>query len=592
MMTAKDCLSKITRNPFVYNYRRMWPYVRPYWFRALMAILITIPIGSLDAVIALSLKPYMDLVMVEKSIQASWYIPIVVISFTTLQGVLGYMATYLNTWTGAKITNRLKFDLYKKMLCFETEFFNKKNSGDVIFMFNNNADLACAGLLNNLKTFVQRLFSSISLICVLFYNSWQLALVSVAVLFFAFLPAANIRRRIKNVFKKSMAADSAILTAYNESYAGNKTILSYNLEECQANKFSKILSNIFLMRIKMVQRTNWLGPMMHTIMSLGIGLAIWYGSHLILTGQITSGAFVSFLTALIMLYTPLKGLGGNLNSVAMSFMAIDRVFDILNMEPRIKDRPNAKEFDGNLKQIEFKNLNFEYVPKVPVLKNINLSVKRGETIALVGNSGGGKSTLVSLLPRFYDPTGGAITIDGTDIRDFSLKSLRRNIAVVFQDNFLFGGTIRENIMLGNEKATEEELQRAIKMAYLDDFIGTLANGVDTQIGERGILLSGGQKQRVAIARAFLKNAPILVLDEATSALDNKAEAVVQKAIENLMQDKTVFVIAHRLSTIRNATKIAVINHGEIVEMGSHEELVKIDGGAYRALHDMQFKSGK
>ena len=200
-MTAKDCLSKITRNPFVYNYRRMWPYVRPYWFRALMAILITIPIGSLDAVIALSLKPYMDLVMVEKSIQASWYIPIVVISFTTLQGVLGYMATYLNTWTGAKITNRLKFDLYKKMLCFETEFFNKKNSGDVIFMFNNNADLACAGLLNNLKTFVQRLFSSISLICVLFYNSWQLALVSVAVLFFAFLPAANIRRRIKMYLK-------------------------------------------------------------------------------------------------------------------------------------------------------------------------------------------------------------------------------------------------------------------------------------------------------------------------------------------------------------------------------------------------------
>lgn len=291
-----------------------------------------------------------------------------------------------------------------------------------------------------------------------------------------------------------------------------------------------------------------------------------------------------------MLYTPLKGLGGNLNSVAMSFMAIDRVFDILNLEPQIKDRPEAREFDGNLSKIEFKDLCFEYVPNTPVLKNINMTVNKGDTIALVGNSGGGKSTLVSLLPRFYDPTAGAIMIDGTDIRDFTLKSLRRNIAVVFQDNFLFAGTIRENIMLGNENATEEELQRAIKMAYLDDFVGSLANGVDTQIGERGILLSGGQKQRVAIARAFLKNAPILVLDEATSALDNKAEAVVQKAIENLMQDKTVFVIAHRLSTIRNATKIAVINHGEIVEMGTHEELMNIDGGAYRALHDMQFKN--
>ena len=580
-MTITQCLSKVTKNPFVYNYRRMWPYVRPYWFRALLAILITIPIGSLDAVIALSLKPYMDLVMVEKSIQASWYIPLVVIAFTTLQGALGYLSTYLNTWTGAKITNGLKFDLYKKMLMFETNFYNNKNSGDVIFMFNNNADLACAGLLKNLKTFVQRLFSSLSLIAVMFYNSWQLALICVAVLVFAFLPATRIKHRINSVIKKSISADAAILTAYNESYAGNKTIISYNLESCQTEKFSKILNNIFWLRIKMIQRTGWLSPLMHMIMSIGIGLAIWYGSYLILSGQISSGSFVSFLTALIMLYTPLKSLGGNFNSMVMSFMAIDRVFNILNSEPKIKDRPNARNFDGNVEKIEFKNVSFEYVKGVPVLKNINLTANKGDTIALVG-----------LLPRFYDPTQGAILFDGIDIRDLTLKSLRANIAVVFQDNFLFAGTIRENIMLGNENATEEDLQRAIKMAYLDDFIGTLANGVDTQIGERGILLSGGQKQRVAIARAFLKNAPILILDEATSALDNKAEAVVQKAIENLMRDKTVFVIAHRLSTIRNATKIVVINHGEIVESGTHEELVNIDGGAYRALYDMQFKSGK
>ncbi len=588
-MTIKECLNKAIQNPFVYNYRRMWPYVRPYWFRALLAILITIPIGSLDAVIALSLKPYMDLVMVEKSIQASWYIPLLIIAFTTLQGGLGYISTYLNTWTGAKITNRLKFDLYKKMLRFETNFFNTKNSGDVIFMFNNNADMACAGLLKNLKTFVQRLFSSLSLIAVMFYNSWQLALICVAVLVFAFLPATRIKKRINSVIKKSISADAAILTAYNESYAGNKTIISYNLEECQTDKFSKVLDNIFWLRIKMIQRTSWLSPMMHMIMSIGIGLAIWYGSYLILSGQITSGSFVSFLTALIMLYTPLKSLGGNFNSMVMSFMAIDRVFNILNAEPQIQDKPGAKEFDGKLKKIEFDNLCFEYVPGAPVLKDINLKVARGDTIALVGNSGGGKSTLVSLLPRFYDPTCGSIKIDGVDIRDFTLKSLRRNIAVVFQDNFLFAGTIRENIMLGNDAATDEDLQRAIKMAYLDDFISTLPNGVDTQIGERGILLSGGQKQRVAIARAFLKNAPILVLDEATSALDNKAEAVVQKAIENLMEDKTVFVIAHRLSTIRNATKIVVINHGEIVEAGTHSDLLNIEGGAYRALHDMQFK---
>ena len=232
------------------------------------------------------------------------------------------------------------------------------------------------------------------------------------------------------------------------------------------------------------------------------------------------------------------------------------------------------------------------IPDVPVLKNINLIVNKGETIAIVGNSGGGKTTLVNLLPRFYDVTNGSITVDGIDIRDFTLKSLRQNIAVVFQDNFLFEGSIRENIMLGDENASEEQLQKAVKLAYLDEFLSTLKDGIDTQIGERGILLSGGQRQRVAIARAFLKNAPILILDEATSALDNKSEAVVQKAIENLMHDKTVFVIAHRLSTIRNASKIIVVNDGQIVETGTHEDLLKVECGAYKMLYDMQFKTNE
>ncbi len=588
-MKLKNVTGKITRNQFIYNYRRMWPYVKPYWFRALMSVLLAIPVGSLDAVIALSLKPYMDLVMVEKSIQTAWYIPLAIILFTTIQGGLTYATAYLNTWVGAKITNLLKFDLYQKMLAFETDFFNKRNSGDVIFMFNNNADMACAGLLNNLKTFVQKLFTAISLIGVLFYTSWQLALVCVTVLVVALLPMTSVRRKLNAIMGKSIQADSALLTTYNESFAGNKTIISYNLEECQKEKFNCVLDNVFKLRIKMLQRTRWITPVMHVILSFGIGLAIWFGSYLIISGTITAGAFVSFLTALIMLYTPMKSLGNNFNSVVMAFMAIERVFDILNTTPGIIDRPGARDFDGKMSTITFKDLWFEYVPNVPVLKDINLTARRGETIALVGNSGGGKSTLVGLLPRFYDVTRGAILFDDTDIRDFTLKSLRHHIGVVFQDNFLFSGTIRENIMLGNENATEQELANAVKMAYLDDFIGTLKDGLDTQIGERGILLSGGQKQRVAIARAFLKNAPILILDEATSALDNKAEAVVQKAIENLMHDKTVFVIAHRLSTIRNASKIVVINHGEIVECGTHDELITIENGAYKSLYDMQFK---
>ena len=589
---SKDLKNLILKNMFVKNYRRMWPYIKPYWFRGLMSILVAIPIGSLDAVIALSLKPYMDLVMVEKSLQTAWYIPFAIVAFTCVQGGLTYAANYLNTWVGAKTTNLLKLDLYKKMLSFETEFFNKRNSGDVIFMFNNNADMACAGLLTNLKNFVQKLFTAISLIAVLFYNSWQLAIVCVVILFGAFLPMASLKKKVKSVMNQSIAADSALLTAYNETYAGNKTVISYNLDDAQKTKFKRVLDGVFKFKIKMLQRTRWLTPVMHIILSIGIGLVIWFGSFLILKGTITAGSFVSFLTAWIMLYTPMKSIGSNYNSVLMSFLAIERVFDILDSVPAIVDKDNAKEMPAEHKLIEIKDLSFEYIKDVPVLKNVNLTINQGETVAFVGNSGGGKTTIVSLLPRFYDATKGQISIDGTDIRDFTLRSLRQNIGVVFQDNFLFAGTIRENIMLGNENATQEDLDNAIKMAYLDDFVATLKDGLDTQIGERGILLSGGQKQRVAIARAFLKNAPILVLDEATSALDNKAEAVVQKAIENLMQDKTVFVIAHRLSTIRNANKIVVINHGEVVEMGTHEELVNIEGGAYRSLHDMQFKGKK
>lgn len=582
-------IKKIKNSQAYINYSRILPFVKPYWFRAMLAIVICIPIGALDAVIALSLKPYMDIVMVEKSVESPWYIPVGIVAFTIIQGVLNYLATYLNTWVGGKITNDLKFALYKKMLTFETGYFDKRKSGDIVWRFNNDADIACSGLLENLKLFLSRFFSSISLVAVLFYNSWQLALISIVVLGGAFLPVANLRKRIKGVLDKSVAATSSVITAYNESFAGNKTIISYNLADLQRSKFESILSNIFALKIKIIQRTSWLSPMMHVIVSVGIGLAIGYGSHLILTHQITSGNFVSFITALIMLYTPVKTLGSKFSAVQMSFLAIERVFAILDSKPLINDRADAKPLKNIVKNISIENVGFEYIKGKPVLKDISLEIRKGETVAFVGNSGGGKSTVVSLIPRFYDVKSGMIKIDGVDIRNYTLHSLRQNIAVVFQDNFLFAGTIRENILLGRRDASDAELKKALQMAYLDEFVATLKDGWNTQIGERGILLSGGQKQRVAIARAFLKDAPIIILDEATSALDNKAEAIVQKAIDNLMRDKTVLVIAHRLSTVQNADKIAVINEGKLVELGNHTELMKIEKGHYKALYEMQFR---
>ena len=574
---------------FSEHYKKMWPFVKPYWFRALLAVLMSIPIGALDAVVAWSLRPFMDVVLVEKNVNASWYIRFAIVGFTLIQGALNYSATYLNAWVGLKINQDLKRALYRKLLFLEPAYYDKNNSGYIVQRFSADADQACSSLLDNVKLFVSRLFSSISLIGVLIYNSWQLSIIAIVVLLCALLPLSQVKRRIKGVIMQGVMEGSKILTNYNETYAGAKTIASYNLQERSYQGFDEKLRAIFKLGIKLVQKTAWMTPMMHVVVSVGIAAVIGYGSYLIVHGTITSGSFVSFLTALIMLYGPIKGIGKNYNAVMVSFMAIERVMEILDLQPAIADKASAQKLKAEHNDICFKDVCFEYIPGVPVLKDINLEVKSGTTVALVGNSGGGKSTFVNLLPRFYDVTSGQITINGQDIRDYTLESLRDKIAVVFQDNFLFSGSLRSNILLGKEDATEEEIARALKMAYLDDFVETLEDGLDTDIGERGSLLSGGQRQRLAIARAFIKNAPIVILDEATSALDNKSEAVVQKAIDNLMQERTVFVIAHRLSTVQNADKIVVINDGEIIEQGKHDELLKIEDGAYRMLYNAQFK---
>ena len=328
--------------------------------------------------------------------------------------------------------------------------------------------------------------------------------------------------------------------------------------------------------------------MVHFIVSLGIAGTIWLGSWLIVTHQITSGNFVSFIAALLMLYTPIKGIGNSFTAVQMSFLMMEQVFSQLASIPNVRNAENPVPLKNVHKEIEYKNVTFEYIPGKPVLKGVSADIEIGKMYAFVGNSGGGKTTFVNLLPRFYDITGGELLIDGIPIKNIDLHDLRENIAIVFQDNFLFSGTIRDNILLGKTDYSEEDLKKAVKNACLEDFIASLDKGLDTQIGERGVLLSGGQKQRIAIARAFMKNAPIVILDEATSALDNKSEAIVQQAIDNLMKDRTVLVIAHRLSTVKNADKIFVINEGEIVESGTHEELLKL-GGEYAALYEMQFK---
>lgn len=577
-------LDKLKKSVLVQNYSKILPYIKPYWFRALLAVIITIPIGSADALIAWSLKPYMDVVLLERNITQTWYIPLLIIFFSLLQSLLIYTATYLNTWVGQKIANDMKKDLFNKLMHYEASFFDKNTSGNILFRFNNDVDMACNGLLSNMKLFTTRLFSSLSLVFILFYNSWQLAIIAVIVLMGALYPLTSVRTKMRLIMDKSIFSGSEVVNHYNETFSGNKIISAYNLYNYQNKRFQDTLNSVFKLGIKMVQKTGIMSPLMHFVVSIGIALVIWFGSYLITMQQITPGNFVSFIAALIMLYNPIKSIGNNYNNVQMSLLAMERVFELKENIPQIKEKNNAKELKEVNRDIVYNNVCFEYELQKPILKHVNLTIKAGQTVAFVGNSGGGKSTLVNLLVRFYDVNDGEICIDGVNIKDFKLDSLRDKISVVFQDNFLFSGTIKENILLGKTNAKDEDILRAIKCACLEEFVESLEFGLDTKVGERGVLLSGGQKQRIAIARAFIKDSPIVILDEATSALDNRSEAVVQQALENLMHNRTVLIVAHRLSTIKKADKIVVINNGEVAEIGTHDELLAKKEGIYSALY--------
>lgn len=593
------------KNSFKYGWllSRIFPYIRPYWFRIFLGFAIAIPLGLLDGVTAFALKPYMDYVIGSKafeftlwhfnivvtSIQMSILLPAGVILFAAFQGVLRYLNGYLSTWTSQRITNDVKFDLFNRLIHMHPQFFDENSSGIIISRYMSDPATASSGIVDNIKTITTSIFGALGLIAVMIYCSWELAVIGVIVLCVAFVPVALIRKRIKEASNKNMVIGGNITTNINETYNGNKIMAAYELQDRQNKYFKEQTIKSFNVNMSLYKRSGWMSPLMYLIASFGIATVLGVGTYLINSGKMTAGSFASFVTSLLLLYKPVKTLGNTLTGIQNIFVAMGRVFELFDLEAEIKDKADAIELKGLNNKIELQNVCFEYIPNHPVIKNLNLTVNKNETLAIVGNSGGGKSTLVNLLPRFYDIKEGSIKIDGVDIRDFTLSSLRNNIAMVFQDNFLFSGTIRENIMMGNINAAENELNRAIESAHLEEMIADLPKGLDTMLGERGLTLSGGQRQRVAIARAMIKNTPIVILDEATSALDNKSEAIVQKALDNLIKDKTVFIIAHRLSTIKNADRIAVINEGELVELGTHEELMQLNSGQYKALYDMQFK---
>lgn len=605
MLKLKDTQSK---DAFRYGYllSKMYPYIKIVLWRSILLFLLAVPLGLLDGVVAFSLRPYMDFVVNGNELQTfelmghtfklqAFFIkliPIAIVVFALVQGVLKYVCNYLSDWTGNKMSNTLKVDLFKKLTSMDTKFFDINSSGLVLSRFFSDPDAASKNLINTLKSFILSIFEFVALVFVLLFNSWKLALIGIGVMGIAITPVLFIKKKIKKVSNATMVVSGDMTTNFNETFAGNKIITAYNLQENQNHKFEEQIHEQFDLAMSLTKRVGWMSPIMYFVCSIGIAIVMSYGNSLILSGEMSAGSFASFVTSLLLLYKPTKSLGLTLTNLQNTFVSIARVFELFDLMPEIKNSPNAQKFQGVGSGINFSHVNFEYEENQPVLKDFNLDVKANETIALVGNSGGGKSTVVNLLPRFYDIKSGSIKINGIDIRDLDISDLRNHISFVFQDNYLFTGTLKENILMGKPNATDAEIAEAIKLSHLDEFIGTLPDGINTIVGERGSSLSGGQRQRVAIARALIKNAPIVILDEATSALDNESEAIVQQALDNLMKNKTVFVIAHRLSTIHNANRIAVLNEGELVELGTHEELINKPEGRYRYLYEMQFATNK
>lgn len=568
--------------------KKFWPFFKPYIFLTILGVLLTIPVGGLDAAVASFLKPFMDNVMVDKNTEFALKVPFIIIGFTLVQGICIYTSNIVNTYVGARISTDLKLALYKKLLVSESVFFDKNTSGIVLLRFCNDADSATTGLITNVKLFLSKFWSSLGLLAVLLWNSWQLSFIALGVLILLVIPMKIARKKVMKIMSKNVEAQTKINTTYVETYSGIKIIKSFNLIKTMYEKFHREVEDIFKFSMKMTRDTNWLSPAMHLVTACGVAGVLYYGMYLITTGVITSGTFVAFLAALIMLYTPIKSIGNNYVGLQTALLALERIYVILDTPSfEANDGEGKKELKAISKEIKFNHVNFSYDGQRMILKDVNLSVPVGKKVALVGNSGGGKSTVCSLIPRLYELDSGNITIDGTDITEFTLSSLRDKISMVFQDNFLFDGTVRQNLMYGKADATDDEINRAIKSAYLDEFVQKLPKGIDTLIGERGLLLSGGQKQRLAIARAILKNAPIVILDEATSALDNKSEKVVQRALDKLMEGRTTIVIAHRLSTVMDADKILVINDGHVVEEGAHNDLLE-KNGSYAVLYRSQF----
>lgn len=560
--------------------------MKPYWWRIVLAAVASAVYGGLDAAFAYMVEPLLKKIFTTKDVLIFSFLPIAIILIFVFRGICRYISDYFMGTAAQLAVQDVRNEIFSKNILLDLKFFNRNQTGSLMSRIVNDV----AAMQNSVASIIAGVFRDfigfVSLLGVIFYRDWQLALMSIMVIPLTAYPASILGKKMKYAARRGQEEAGAFANILQETFSGIKVVKAFSLENIMAERFRQANLKCYEFARKMAKYDALSSPISEIITSFGIAAVIFFGGSKVMANKMTAPEFFSFITAMALLYSPLKKLINSYGNVQRCVGSSERVFEIIDAKAEVVDPLNGFKLTNDDNRVEFRNVSFKYQDE-NILCDINLTAEHGQIVALVGPSGGGKSTLVSLIARFFDTSEGQVIVGSQNVRDISRESLMGHIALVDQETILFHDTVANNIRYGKPGASDEEVIQAATAAYAHDFITAMPEGYQTSIGDRGVRLSGGQRQRICIARALLKNAPILILDEATSALDTESEQMVQKALDNLMTNRTTFVIAHRLSTVLHADKIIVLESGRIVESGTHAGLLE-NNGLYSRLCAAQF----
>ena len=562
-------------------------FLRPQWPRIALALLAMGVAAGATAANAWLMEPVLDKIFVAREKPLLWTVALAIVVLAIVKGVASYSQSVLMFKVGQRVIADIQRALFRRLIDADLAFFHANPTGSLVSHFTNDAALLRNSSANVLVGIGKDAVTVVFLVALMLYQDWKLALASFVVFPLAIRPLASVGRRMRRVSANTQAEMGAFTTLLNQTFQGARHVKAYGMEAYETERADRMVQVIYRLLNRAARVRSAVSPVMEALGGFAVAIVILYGGYQVIEGTRTAGTFFSFITALLLAYQPMKSLANLSANLQEGLAAAQRIFTVLDIEPDIREAPDARALEVDGGEVRFEAVRFSYPNGAPALNGVDLVVPAGKTVALVGASGAGKSTILNLIPRFYDVTSGRVLIGGTDVRSATLASLRGAIAIVSQEVSLFDDTVRANIAYGRFGAGEDEIVAAAKAAAADGFVRALPQGYDTLVGEMGVKLSGGQRQRIAIARAMLKNAPILLLDEATSSLDTASERQVQAALKVLMRGRTTLVIAHRLSTVADADLIYVIDHGRIVESGTHGELLA-RGGAYQRLYALQF----